>query len=248
LDRGEFTLLYQPLFSLADEQLIGVEALIRWEHPERGVLSPDEFIPLAEERGLMPAIGAWVLDEACRQLALWLSAGGPRLTMAVNVSPREFGQPEFVGQVEQVLRKHDVAPALLCLEITESALLAETGGVDHVLGALSALGVRLAMDDFGTGYSTLTHLRHVAVDMLKIDRSFIERLGTSGRDRDVIGAVTAMAHALGMTIVGEGIERPGQLADLQGLGCDEGQGYLLARPQSAQDVTALLGLAADAID
>ncbi len=240
LERSEFRLFYQPLFSLVDKTLMGVEALIRWEHPERGLLDPEEFIHVAEERGLIVSIGAWVMDEACRQLAEWAQAGGPRLTMAVNVSPREFTQTDFVDKVEQVLRKHEVEPALLCLEMTETALLAETAEVEPVFAGLSALGIRLALDDFGTGYSALTHLRHFSVDMLKIDRSFVERLGAGGRDRDIIGAVTAMAHALGMTIVGEGIESADQLSDLQRLGCDEGQGFLLSRPQSAQDMTALL--------
>jgi EAL domain-containing protein (putative c-di-GMP-specific phosphodiesterase class I) len=217
-----------------------VEALIRWEHPVRGLLEPDAFIHVAEERGLITAIGAWVLDEACGQLAEWLATGGPRLTMAVNVSPREFTQSDFVAQVDAVLRKHEVQPALLCLEVTETALLAERAETDHVFAKLSALGVRLALDDFGTGYSALTHLRHFSVDMLKIDRSFVERLGSGDRDREIVAAVTAMAHALGMTIVGEGIESSGQLSDLQRMGCDEGQGYLLARPQSARDMAALL--------
>jgi diguanylate cyclase (GGDEF)-like protein/PAS domain S-box-containing protein len=240
LERSEFRLLYQPLFSLVDRTLIGVEALIRWEHPVRGLLEPDAFIHVAEERGLITAIGAWVLDEACGQLAEWLATGGPRLTMAVNVSPREFTQSDFVAQVDAVLRKHEVQPALLCLEVTETALLAERAETDHVFAKLSALGVRLALDDFGTGYSALTHLRHFSVDMLKIDRSFVERLGSGDRDREIVAAVTAMAHALGMTIVGEGIESSGQLSDLQRMGCDEGQGYLLARPQSARDMAALL--------
>jgi diguanylate cyclase (GGDEF)-like protein/PAS domain S-box-containing protein len=240
LDRGEFELYYQPLFSLVDKSLIGVEALIRWQHPERGLLDPEDFIRVAEQRGLIASIGAWVLDEACRQLAAWIAAGGDRLTMAVNISPGEFRQPDFVDQVEQVLRKHNLDPTLLCLEMTETALLAETGDVQQVFSALSALGVRLALDDFGTGYSALTHLRHFSVDMLKIDRSFVERLGSGDRDRQVVAAVAAMAHALGMTIVGEGIESSGQLTDLQRLGCDEGQGFLLARPQSAESMTALL--------
>jgi EAL domain-containing protein (putative c-di-GMP-specific phosphodiesterase class I) len=240
LERGEFRLLYQPLFSLTDKTLIGVEALIRWEHPERGMLQPGDFIQVAEERGLITAIGAWVLDEACRQLAEWVRAGADRLTMAVNVTPQELNQSDFVLQVAQVLRKHEIDPSLLCLEMAETALLAQGGEIDHVFSALSALGVRLALDDFGTGYSALTHLRQFSVDMLKIDRSFVERLGAGDRDRDIVGAVTAMAHALGMTIVGEGIESSGQLSDLQRLGCDEGQGYLLARPQTAEDMTALL--------
>jgi diguanylate cyclase (GGDEF)-like protein/PAS domain S-box-containing protein len=240
LERDQFRLFYQPLFSLTDSRLIGVEALIRWEHPERGLLDPAEFLRIAEERGLIGAIGAWVLDEACRQLAVWTAAGGSRLTMAVNVSPREVIQPGYVQQVEQVLRSRGVEPALLCLEMTESALLGEIGDVDEVFAQLSALGVRLALDDFGTGYSALTHFRHFSVDMLKIDRSFVERLGSGDRDREIVGAVAAMAHALGMTIVGEGIESSGQLTDLQRLGCDEGQGFLLARPQTAEDMTALL--------
>jgi diguanylate cyclase (GGDEF)-like protein/PAS domain S-box-containing protein len=240
LERGEFRLLYQPLFSLTDKTLIGVEALIRWEHPERGMLQPGDFIQVAEERGLITAIGAWVLDEACRQLAEWVRAGADRLTMAVNVTPQELNQSDFVLQVAQVLRKHEIDPSLLCLEMAETALLAQGGEIDHVFSELSALGVRLALDDFGTGYSALTHLRQFSVDMLKIDRSFVERLGAGDRDRDIVGAVTAMAHALGMTIVGEGIESSGQLSDLQRLGCDEGQGYLLARPQTAEDMTALL--------
>jgi diguanylate cyclase (GGDEF)-like protein/PAS domain S-box-containing protein len=240
LERSEFQLYYQPLFSLIDKNLVGVEALIRWQHPELGLLDPDDFIPLADERGLITSIGAWVLDEACRQLALWTADGGERLTMAVNVSPRELSQPDFVAIVEEVLRKHGVEPSLLCLEMTETALLAGPVEVEHVFTALSALGVRLALDDFGTGYSALTHLRHFSVDMLKIDRSFVERLGAGDRDRKIVGAVAAMAHALGMTIVGEGIESPSQLTDLQRLGCDEGQGFLLARPQSAEAMTALL--------
>jgi EAL domain-containing protein (putative c-di-GMP-specific phosphodiesterase class I) len=240
LERAEFRLYYQPLFSLTDKSLIGVEALIRWEHPERGILDPEEFIQLAEARGLITSIGAWVLDEACRQLAEWVRAGTPRLTMAVNVSPQQLGQSDFVGQVEQVLRKYGLDPTLLCLEMAETALLAQNGEIDHVFSALSSLGVRLALDDFGTGYSALTHLRHFSFDLLKIDRSFVERLGAGDRDREIVGAVTAMAHALGMTIVGEGIESSGQLSDLQRLGCDEGQGYLLARPQTAEDMTVLL--------
>ena len=240
LERRQLRLYYQPLFSLVDKNLIGVEALIRWDHPTRGLLDPEEFVPLADERGFIVAIGGWVLDEACRQLAEWTAAGGDRLTMAVNISPREFTAPDFVGQVEQTLLKHRVEPSLLCLEMTETALLAETGEVGNVFTRLSALGVRLALDDFGTGYSALTHLRHFTVDMLKIDRSFVERLGSDDRDRRIVGAVAAMAHALGMTIVGEGIESPDQLTDLQRLGCDEGQGFLLARPQSAADMTVLL--------
>ena len=240
LELHQLRLYYQPLFSLVDKNLVGVEALIRWEHPTRGLLDPDEFVPLADERGLLVAIGAWVLDEACRQLAEWVALGGDRLTMAVNVSPREFTSPDFVDRIEQTLRRHDLEPSLLCLEMTESALLAESAEIGSVFGRLSALGVRLALDDFGTGYSALTHLRHFSVDTLKIDRSFVERLGSDDRDRRIVGAVAAMAHALGMTIVGEGIESPDQLSDLQRLGCDEGQGFLLARPQSAQDMTVLL--------
>jgi diguanylate cyclase (GGDEF)-like protein/PAS domain S-box-containing protein len=232
IENKELFLLYQPLFSLDDQSLRGAEALVRWEHPQRGVLPPADFIPLAEERGLIGAIDAFVLDEACQQLARWTGDGQfPRdFTVAVNLSGRQLSDATLVERVAGSIRAHGIVPSQLCLEITETALIGELGEAATTLAALSALGVRLALDDFGTGYSTLAHVQRLNVDILKIDRSFVEQIGGSDRDREIIGAITAMAHALGMLVVGEGIETGGQLGELTALGCDEGQGFFLARP------------------
>jgi diguanylate cyclase (GGDEF)-like protein/PAS domain S-box-containing protein len=232
IENKELFLMYQPLFSLKDRQMLGVEALVRWNHPERGVVVPSEFIPLAEERGLISAVDSFILDEACRQLAIWLQDGvcSDEFTVAVNISGRQMSHPEFVEQVSATIRKHKVPPSMLCLEITETALIGEIGEATSTLAALSKVGVKLALDDFGTGYSTLAHVQRLDVDILKIDRSFVDQIGGSDRDREIIGAITAMAHALGMSVVGEGIETNLQLDELTKLGCDIGQGFLLARP------------------
>jgi diguanylate cyclase (GGDEF)-like protein/PAS domain S-box-containing protein len=238
IEEKELFLLYQPLFSLDDHRLRGAEALVRWQHPERGVVPPVEFIPLAEERGLIGAIDAFVLDEACRQLAQWTAEGScpEGFSVAVNMSGRQLSDPRLVERVASTLKKHGVAPNRICLEVTETALIGELGGAANTLKALSAIGVRLALDDFGTGYSTLAHVQRLNVDTLKIDRSFVDQIGGSDRDREIIGAITAMAHALGMSVVGEGIETELQLDELTALGCDEGQGFLLARPLAADKI------------
>lgn len=241
IERRELFLLYQPLFSLEDQSLRGAEALVRWRHPDRGIVLPGDFIPLAEERGLITAIDAFVLDEACRQLAEWASQGlcTPGFSVAVNLSGRQLAEPDLAERVEEAVRAHGVQPAQLCLEITETALIGELGTAASSLAALSALGVRLALDDFGTGYSTLAHVQRLNVDILKIDRSFVEQIGGSERDREIIGAITAMAHALGMSVVGEGIETDRQLGELAALGCDEGQGFLLAHPLPPDQLMAM---------
>ncbi len=239
IEDSELFLLYQPLFSLEDRSLVGVEALVRWRHPERGVVPPDDFIPFAEQHGLIGRIDSFVLDEACRQLAEWTSRDGwpGAFTMAVNVSGAELSDPEFAGRVAEVIDRHGIEPSLLCLEITETALV---GDVQETLSALPKLGVRLALDDFGTGYSTLSHLQRLKVDILKIDRSFVAQIGRSPHDRDIVAAVMAMSHTLGTTVVGEGIETSNQLDALAGLDCDQGQGFLFARPLSPEAVAALV--------
>ncbi len=241
IDKKELFLLYQPLFSLDDQSLRGAEALVRWQHPERGVVLPGDFIPLAEERGLIASIDTFVFDEACRQLAAWMADEmlPEDFTMAVNLSGRQLSDPALVERVASSMRRHGVAPRQLCLEITETALIGELGEATTTLANLSKLGVRIALDDFGTGYSTLAHVQRLNVDILKIDRSFVEQIGGSDRDREIIGAITAMAHALGMSVVGEGIETTRQLGELTALGCDAGQGYLLARPLPAEQVAVL---------
>jgi diguanylate cyclase (GGDEF)-like protein/PAS domain S-box-containing protein len=242
IEGKELFLLYQPLFSLEHRSLMGVEALVRWRHPQRGVVLPDDFIPFAEQHGLIGRIDSFVLNEACRQLAEWLAREGwpSEFTMAVNVSGAELSDPGFAGHVAEVIRRHGIEALQLCLEMTETALVGEWGGVQETLAALSRLGVRLALDDFGTGYSSLAHLQRMKVDILKIDRSFVAQIGRSPRDREIVAAVTAMSHALGITVVGEGIETSHQLDTLAGLDCDQGQGFLFARPLSPEAVVALM--------
>ncbi len=247
LERGQFRLEYQPVVSLHDQSIVGMEALIRWDHPERGTVPPAEFIGIAESRGLIGPIGNWVLDEACRQLVEWGSLfprygrpGHEPLGVAVNVSGRQLRSGDFVSVVKVALDRNGLAPGQLCLEITETALIEETAEARETLEAIAALGVHIALDDFGTGYSSLAHLRQFPVDILKIDRSFVDRLETNDREREIVAAVTAMAHVLKMTVIAEGIETVGQLTQLGSLGCDYGQGYLLARPMRPEALEVLL--------
>jgi diguanylate cyclase (GGDEF)-like protein/PAS domain S-box-containing protein len=229
---SELFVLYQPLFDLQDGSMLGAEALVRWRHPERGVIPPADFIPVAERRGLISAIGQFVLGEACRQLSSWASADGcpEQLVISVNLSGRELRDPELVRRVATTLEHHGIAPDRLVLEITENVLIGELGDAHRALESLAALGVRIALDDFGTGYSTLGHLRQLRTDMLKVDRSFVSQLGGQSRDREIVAAVTGMAHALGMTVVAEGVETAAQRDELIAIGCDAAQGYLFARP------------------
>ncbi|HEY0871312.1 MAG TPA: EAL domain-containing protein, partial [Acidothermaceae bacterium] len=209
IERAEFRLFYQPLVTLDDERrLLGVEALIRWQHPDRGLLAPAEFMAVAEDTNLIIPIGRWVLDEACRQVAQWNATRGPddALTVAVNVSARQLSHPDLAADVAAALTRHALPAHLLTIEVTESALLEDAVTSAAIMDELAALGVQLALDDFGTGYSSLGHLRRFPVNILKIDRSFVEGLDGGGGDVAIVGAVTAMAHAMGMTTVGEGIE------------------------------------------
>jgi diguanylate cyclase (GGDEF)-like protein/PAS domain S-box-containing protein len=243
LEHGQLRLEYQPLFSLHDRRIIGAEALIRWDHPERGTVPPAEFIGIAEDHGLIVAIGTWVLHEACRQLIEWSAQrdpAAPPLTMAVNVSSRQLSARDFAGVVKDALDRHQLAPAQLCLELTETAQLLDMAEARDALADLARLGVHIALDDFGTGYSSLEHLMQFPTNVLKVDRSFVSQLETEGRGREIVAAVTAMGHVLGMTVVAEGIETVGQLERLIALGCDQGQGYLLARPLRPEVLAPLL--------
>jgi diguanylate cyclase (GGDEF)-like protein/PAS domain S-box-containing protein len=244
IEGSELFLVYEPKFSLKTRLLTGVEALVHWRHPERGIVPPGEFIPFAENHGLIERIGSFVLDEACRQLAEWTSQDGwpGAFTMAVNVSGRELSDPGLSRRVAEAVWRHGIDPARLCLEITETALIGEAGDIQETLSALSAIGVHIALDDFGTGYATLTHLQRLKVDILKIDRKFVEQVGRSARDREIVAAVTAMSHALGMTVVGEGIETSCQLETLAGLHCEEGQGFFFAPPAPPGVIVTLAGV------
>ena len=242
IEKKQLFLLYQPLFSLDDQKLVGVEALIRWQHPERGLVVPDAFIPFAEDHGLIARIDAFVIEEACRQLASWsqLPDWPLAFTMAINVSGRELAELGFAAMVDETIRRHALEPSQVCLEITETSLVGGWAEIHETLAALSAMGVRIALDDFGTGYSSLVHLQQMKVDIVKIDRSFVEHIGRSDRDRAIVAAVTAMSHALGISVVGEGVETERQLDALAQMDCDQGQGFLLARPMSADAVRDLV--------
>ena len=242
LENDELVLVYQPVVELLGSSLIGFEALLRWVHPERGRLAPDRFIELAESTGLIVPIGHWVLRTACTQLVEW-EANHPSaqaLEMSVNVSMRQIADPEFPGHVRDALAESGIDPAQLTLEITERLLVDDSHVVLRQLEELKDLGVRLAVDDFGTGYSALSYLQSFPIDVLKIDRSFV-----SGMDRDtekgcLLRGIIDMGHGLGLQIVTEGIEQPGQAALLRDFGSDFGQGYLFSRPLDAGAVTEYL--------
>ena len=233
--RQEFELHYQPVLDLASGQLVGAEALIRWRHPEQGLVPPMKFIPISERSGLIVEIGEWVLQEACRQMVAWRAAGMPEFVLAVNLSMVQFRRGNIEEVVGKALHTHGLKPSCLELELTESELILDSEKFIETLQALKALGVRLSIDDFGTGYSNLSYLQRFDVDKLKIDQSFIRRLNASPHDRAIVQAIIQMAHSLGLATTAEGIEDDATRAKLHELGCDQGQGYLFARPQpSAQ--------------
>jgi len=233
LERNEFEIHYQPVVSLADGSVASCEALLRWSHRECGLISPDEFIPLAEENGLIVPIGAWVLGTALRQLALW-RAQGSEIGVSVNISPRQLTDESVGLMVAALLAETGVPASALCLEVTETAVLSDPIRAATRLADLRALGVRIAFDDFGTGYSSLWHLSQLPVDLIKLDRTFVSALSRpdARRDRAILIAVTTAARELGISVIAEGVEDAAQLAELRRAGCDYAQGYLFseARP------------------
>jgi diguanylate cyclase (GGDEF)-like protein len=244
VERGDFVLYYQPILDLVDERIRAVEALVRWHHPERGLVSPQEFVPLAEETGLIVPIGGWVLREACRQAAVWNAArpGEPPLTVSVNLSARQLQVPDLPELVAEALRDARLDPACLVLEITESLLLHDTDAMIGRLCELKRLGLRLALDDFGTGYSALAYLRRFPIDMIKIDKSFVAEMA-AGREASALArAIVQLGRTLGLTVVAEGIETAEQLRQLRDAGCPLGQGHYFARPLEAEELASMVGL------
>jgi diguanylate cyclase (GGDEF)-like protein/PAS domain S-box-containing protein len=242
LERHELRVFYQPIVDLAKGHIAGVEALVRWEHAERGLLLPNDFITIAEETGLIVPIGRWVLDHACRQVQRWQASieCTPDLIVNVNLSGRQLGHPELVGDVRAILDETGIDPAHVELEITESVLMDDVEMSDQTLGQLRALGVKLVVDDFGTGYSSLSYLRQVPVDVLQVDQSFVSGLGRDQGDSAIVAAIVNLAHTLGLQAVAEGVETPDQLDELRRMGCDLAQGFHLSRPIDSDALVQLL--------
>ena len=236
LENEEFKVYYQPIINLQTGEVWGVEALVRWEHPKRGLLTPQQFVPVAEASDLIVPIGRWVLEEACKQAKEWLREH-PRirpLVVCVNFSARQLQHPECVQTVEEVLWKTGLEPGSLCLEITESAYVRATASQILSLERLKGLGMRISIDDFGTGYSSLSYLKQLPADTLKLDKSFIAEIRENVKDRAIVSSITNLANALGMGVVGEGVESEGQAEQLKEMGCELAQGYHFARPLASQ--------------
>ena len=240
LERDEFVLHYQPKISLRTGAIVGAEALIRWTHPTRGALSPLQFIPIAEDCGLILPIGNWVLRQACAQAQSWVGEGLPAMTMAVNVSAVEFGDEHFLEGLLAILRETGLAPELLEVELTESVLMKRVEATVAILQILRKLGIQVVVDDFGTGYSSLSYLRKFPIDALKIDQSFVRQISTGGDDAVIVTAVISMARSLRLRVVAEGVETRAELKFLRAHRCDEAQGYYFSKPVPAQEFAALL--------
>jgi diguanylate cyclase (GGDEF)-like protein/PAS domain S-box-containing protein len=235
IDRQEFFIQYQPIVALGDFALRGFEALVRWQHPQRGLISPMDFIPVAEDTGQIVAVGQWALREACRQMSRWqrLHPSDPPLFISVNLSSRQFAQPDLTEQVRRILEETRLDPRSLKLEITESVVMESIDSATALLRQLRDLGVRLAIDDFGTGYSSLSYLHRFPIDTLKVDRSFVMRMADNKENAEIVRTILMLARNLGMDVVAEGVETKEQLALLRQLGCENGQGYYFSRPVSA---------------
>ena len=246
LENGEFRLYYQPIISMKSNELVSFEALIRWAHPKRGLLSPGEFLPIAEESGLILPIEKWVLNQACTQLKQWHGKypALQNVSVNVNISNRQFAQPDFVDGVIKALQTTDLRAEFLKLEITENVLISNYAAANETFTRLRNLGVQLQIDDFGSGYSALGYLQHFPISALKIDKSFVDEIGKSSRGLELIRAIVSMARELGMEAIAEGIETHEQLSQLQRLSCNLGQGFLLSKPldkESAEEILAKQG-------
>jgi EAL domain-containing protein (putative c-di-GMP-specific phosphodiesterase class I) len=233
---------YQPKVDMESGKIIGMEALLRWQSPERGLVAPGEFIPLLEETGLILPVGEWVLRAACKQARAWRAAGIADVHIAVNLSTLQFKQPDFAGLVLGILKENDLDPALgaIELELTETLLMNNAAGAVDTLIKLHEAGIRFSIDDFGTGYSSLSYLKRFPISSLKIDQSFVRDLSTDRDDKAIVAAIIALGHSLGLNVIAEGVETTAQLELLRKKGCNEMQGFLFSRPVPAAEMTQLL--------
>jgi EAL domain-containing protein (putative c-di-GMP-specific phosphodiesterase class I) len=240
LERGEFVVHYQPQVNIETGRIVGVEALVRWQHPERGLVSPLEFIPVAEETGLIVPLGAWVLRTACAQNRAWQDAGLPPMRMAVNLSARQFQRRDLLDTVAAALAETGLPPQYLQLEITEGAAMQDVDLTLAILRELREAGVQISIDDFGTGHSSLSYLKRFPIDVVKIDQSFVQDLTVDPNDAAIASTIIVMAHALNLKVIAEGVETAEQLAFLRERDCDEMQGFLFSRPAPVPELDQML--------
>jgi EAL domain-containing protein (putative c-di-GMP-specific phosphodiesterase class I) len=241
IERNEFLLYYQPRMNIHSGEIVALEALLRWNHPEKGILLPADFIPIAEESGLIIPIGEWIFKEACGQIKHWQQTDFfTRIAVSLNISGRQFRQESLVQSIERILGDFSLNPRCLELELTESVIMDNVEITSGMLKKLKSMGVMLAMDDFGTGYSSFNYLKQFPLDIIKIDRSFIQDVNDRPEDAAIVQAMIAMSHSLKLTVVAEGVETEQQMAFLREHGCDEMQGYLLSRPSPSEDILAFL--------
>jgi predicted signal transduction protein with EAL and GGDEF domain len=241
VDRKEFQVHYQPIVALETDRLEGFEALLRWQHPRRGLIFPNEFISIAEETGLIIPIGQWVLREACKQMREWqiTSANRDPVTISVNLSGKQLSDPQITAQIDQILKETGLDPQFLKLEITETVFMENVESTSTTFSQLRALDIALSIDDFGTGYSSLSYLHHIPINILKIDRSFVSRMIDGGESMAIIKTIVSLAKSLGMMVIAEGVESEQQKLQLQGLRCERGQGYFFSKPLDANAASAL---------
>jgi EAL domain-containing protein (putative c-di-GMP-specific phosphodiesterase class I) len=241
LTRGEFRVHYQPIISLDNRHIIGFESLIRWEHPQQGLISPAKFVQIAEDTGLIIEMDQWMLRESCAQVRTWQEEfpADPPLSISVNLSGKQFAHPDLNDRIREILAETNVSPESLKLEITESSLIENPEAAANTLRMLKELGIRISLDDFGTGYSSLSYLHRFPIDTIKIDRSFIARLNVS-KNSEIVKAIVTLASNLGMEVIAEGVETDEQIARLTGMNCAYVQGYMFSRPLPANEVRDLL--------
>ncbi|HEY9806284.1 MAG TPA: EAL domain-containing protein, partial [Candidatus Obscuribacterales bacterium] len=240
----EFQLHYQPIVSLSTGRIVGFEALVRWWHPQEGLVPPVEFIPIAEETGLIVPLGQWILQEACQQLRRWQDQFpfDPPLMISINLSGHQFTQPDLAARIANILQINGLDGQSVKLEITETVAMKDVESTIGLLLQLRSLNLRLSIDDFGTGYSSLSYLHRFPVDTLKVDRSFVSRMGDTGEDATIVQTITMLGHTLGMDVIAEGVETAAQRAKLQALNCEYAQGYLFSKPLDSEAATALLSV------